>query len=81
MKRRKHHGREQTRNDRSYALVFTVADPARETGESTTSDRRQAYRRARQLARQKRLIRFTVYLGRGQQEDLTASVVQEVEAK
>ncbi|MGW4728904.1 hypothetical protein ACWEQC_06935 [Streptomyces shenzhenensis] len=80
MKRRKHHGKEQTYNDRVFVVRYTRPFGTRETGEFSTSDRRQAYRQARRWASLGRLISFTRHVGAGRWQDLTASVTGEVGA-
>lgn len=74
MRRKKHHGKEQTQNSRVYVIRIARRAGARTSAEFNTSDKRQAYREARRYAADGRLLRFMRHLGRGDWEDLTAEV-------
>ncbi|MFI9824463.1 hypothetical protein ACIHFC_29025 [Streptomyces sp. NPDC052013] len=71
MKRRRHHNREQTRNERAYAVRY--AYPTRQGWRSAdfiTSDKAQAYRQARHYAQRGWLRSFSRHLGGGRWADI-----------
>ncbi|MCI3240241.1 hypothetical protein [Streptomyces spinosisporus] len=74
MKRRKHHGKEQTQNTCLYVIRIARRTGARTSAEFSTMDRRKAYREARKFAAAGRLLSFARHSGRGTWQDLTPSV-------
>ncbi|MBL1108029.1 hypothetical protein JK361_26150 [Streptomyces sp. 5-8] len=77
MKRRTHHAREQTRNDRAYVIRYTFPlgpGQGRRTADFHTADKAQAYRRARDYEQRGWLTSLALHHGKGRWEDLTATV-------
>ncbi|MET8765518.1 hypothetical protein [Streptomyces sp. NPDC004658] len=73
MKRRKHHAREQTRNERAFRVRYTYPlgpGLGRRTAEFHTSDKAQAMRKAREYAARGWLIALSRHLGEGRWEDV-----------
>ncbi|MFE9906460.1 hypothetical protein [Streptomyces achromogenes] len=79
MRRRKHHAREQTRNERAFRVRYvfepsTGLDVGRRMADFHTSDKAQALRKAREYAQCGRLISLSRHLGAGRWEDITVIV-------
>ncbi|WP_327230841.1 hypothetical protein [Streptomyces murinus] len=77
MKRRKHHGREATRNERSFRVRYvhpTGVGSGRRTVDFHTSDKAQALRKAREYAERGWLISFSRHLGECRWEDIPITV-------
>ncbi|MFF9312200.1 hypothetical protein ACF1BS_14940 [Streptomyces sp. NPDC014748] len=70
--KRRHRAREHTRNEQAYAVRYTY--PAgrglRRTAEFHTSDKAQAYRKAREYKARGWLTSFARHLGEGRWEEI-----------
>ncbi|MYW48841.1 hypothetical protein [Streptomyces sp. SID161] len=75
MKRRKHHQRESTRNERSWRVRYVFEpgpgpDLGRRIADFHTSDKAQALRKAREYAQRGRLVTLSRHTGAGHWQDM-----------